>query len=109
MAQIYLEPKLPDLAEACLTAGLTFHGQNAAYLAPFLTYLLDQKKDSTALKICRDLLLLLPSGSDRDQLLEFAAATASFYLVNIYQTYDYIRIAYLKSRREGRLLSAKIT
>lgn len=109
MAQIYLESKLPDLAEACLTAGLTFHGQNAAYLAPFLSYLLDQKKDSTALKIRRDLLLLLPSGSDREQLLAFAAATASFYLASIYQAFYYIRIANLKSRCEGRLLSAKIT
>ena len=108
LAQIYLDLKRRDLAEACLKAGLSFHARNPDYLNRFLSFLLDQNQDATVLRICQDLLPLLPSDTDRDRLLALAAATACYFRGNFDQADDYIRIASLKMHREGKLLSAQI-
>lgn len=108
LAQLYLDFRRPDLAEACLRDGLPIHRNDIAYLGPYLNFLFQRQQDARVLATCRELLPLVPDPTARDRLLALAAATACYNIGNYDQAEDYIRIADLRHHREGRLLSLKI-
>ena len=109
LARLELENRLPAAALKTLLDGVDYHAGDVVYLRPMLSFLLDYHHDNHVVAIARRLLASPRGTAERNRLLAFAAATASFHRANYDQAEEFLRAApLLDTSTDGRLLAAKI-
>jgi hypothetical protein len=109
LADLLLAGQRPEFARQTLLDGLRFHAADAEFLQRVFTLLLQRQEDSEVIRLGRAHLALAPPGSNTEQVLALAVATANYVRGNYDAAERHVLQAPpLHCTRAGRLLLARI-